>query len=244
MLHFGANDTDAPLEIPNMRLSVSVTDVLRNFSDYVNRGERFVLVRGGCPSRSSLPSPGGAGSGTFRGSWPTCRGWARWRLGPLRKTSIGRAPSWAGGGAGLRIGDHGERASARGASRRQGGYTGARRSIFVEAILDRLTLVTGNVREFGRVPGLRVEGRGGGNRGRGPRAPCPCCQGRRRGLSGPGRGWWCSGRVGASVARLAPPAPSYPPISSRNSEPGSTPLTQRWSRARVQATYRRWRSVS
>lgn len=46
-----------------MRITASVTDVLRNFSDYVNRvafrGERFLLVRGGKPVAELSPVPAG-----------------------------------------------------------------------------------------------------------------------------------------------------------------------------------------
>jgi antitoxin (DNA-binding transcriptional repressor) of toxin-antitoxin stability system len=46
-----------------MRISASVTDVLRNFSDYINRvvyrRERFVLVRGGRPVAELSPVPAG-----------------------------------------------------------------------------------------------------------------------------------------------------------------------------------------
>jgi antitoxin (DNA-binding transcriptional repressor) of toxin-antitoxin stability system len=46
-----------------MRLTASVTEVLRNFSDYINRvayrGERFVLMRGGKPVAELSPVPGG-----------------------------------------------------------------------------------------------------------------------------------------------------------------------------------------
>ncbi len=43
-----------------MRITATVTDVLRNFSDYVNRvayrGERFVLTRGGKEVAELVPS--------------------------------------------------------------------------------------------------------------------------------------------------------------------------------------------
>jgi antitoxin (DNA-binding transcriptional repressor) of toxin-antitoxin stability system len=43
--------------------TVSVTDVLRNFADYINRvayrGERFTLIRGGRPVAELTPVPGG-----------------------------------------------------------------------------------------------------------------------------------------------------------------------------------------
>lgn len=46
-----------------MRISASVTDVLRNFSDYINRvvyrRERFVLIRGGRPVAELSPVPAG-----------------------------------------------------------------------------------------------------------------------------------------------------------------------------------------
>jgi antitoxin (DNA-binding transcriptional repressor) of toxin-antitoxin stability system len=46
-----------------MKLAVSVTDVLRNFSDYINRvvyrGERFVLLRGGKAVAELTPVPSG-----------------------------------------------------------------------------------------------------------------------------------------------------------------------------------------
>jgi prevent-host-death family protein len=44
-----------------MRVSATVTDVLRNFSDYINRvayrGERFVLTRGGKEVAELVPAP-------------------------------------------------------------------------------------------------------------------------------------------------------------------------------------------
>lgn len=46
-----------------MKITASVTDVLRNFSDYINRvafrGERFILVRGGKPVAELSPVPAG-----------------------------------------------------------------------------------------------------------------------------------------------------------------------------------------
>lgn len=46
-----------------MKITASVTDVLRNFSDYINRvmyrGERFVLVRGGREVAELGPVPAG-----------------------------------------------------------------------------------------------------------------------------------------------------------------------------------------
>ncbi len=46
-----------------MRIKATVTDVLRNFSDYINRvayrGERFVLIRGGRPVAELSPLPQG-----------------------------------------------------------------------------------------------------------------------------------------------------------------------------------------
>ncbi len=46
-----------------MIIKVTVTDVLRNFADYINRvayrGERFVLVRGGRPVAELGPLPSG-----------------------------------------------------------------------------------------------------------------------------------------------------------------------------------------
>ena len=46
-----------------MKLTASVTDVLRNFSDYINRvayrGESFLLIRGGKPVAELLPVPVG-----------------------------------------------------------------------------------------------------------------------------------------------------------------------------------------
>lgn len=46
-----------------MRIEASVTELLRNFSDYVNRvvyrRERFVLLRGGKPVAELSPLPGG-----------------------------------------------------------------------------------------------------------------------------------------------------------------------------------------
>ncbi len=44
-----------------MKTTASVTDVLRNFSEYINRvafrGERFILVRGGKPVAELSPVP-------------------------------------------------------------------------------------------------------------------------------------------------------------------------------------------
>lgn len=46
-----------------MKLTATVTDVLRNFSDYINRvayrGEHFVLIRGGKPVAELSPVPAG-----------------------------------------------------------------------------------------------------------------------------------------------------------------------------------------
>lgn len=46
-----------------MKQEASVTDVIRNFADYINRvayrGERFVLIRGGKPVAELSPVPGG-----------------------------------------------------------------------------------------------------------------------------------------------------------------------------------------
>lgn len=46
-----------------MRIKATVTDVLRNFSDYINRvayrGERFVVIRGGKPVAEISPVPAG-----------------------------------------------------------------------------------------------------------------------------------------------------------------------------------------
>jgi antitoxin (DNA-binding transcriptional repressor) of toxin-antitoxin stability system len=46
-----------------MKRNVTVTEVLRNFADYINRvvyrGERFVLVRGGRPVAELSPIPAG-----------------------------------------------------------------------------------------------------------------------------------------------------------------------------------------
>jgi antitoxin (DNA-binding transcriptional repressor) of toxin-antitoxin stability system len=46
-----------------MKLSVTVTEVLRNFADYINRvayrGERFILLRGGKPVAELSPLPVG-----------------------------------------------------------------------------------------------------------------------------------------------------------------------------------------
>lgn len=50
-----------------MKLTATVTDVLRNFSDYINRvayrGERFVLIRGGKPVAELSPVPAGTRMG-------------------------------------------------------------------------------------------------------------------------------------------------------------------------------------
>ena len=54
-----------------MKLTATVTDVLRNFSDYINRvayrGERFVLIRGGKPVAELSPVP----TGTRLGDLPS-----------------------------------------------------------------------------------------------------------------------------------------------------------------------------
>jgi prevent-host-death family protein len=46
---------------PTMHTKATVTDVLRNFSDYINRvsyrGERFVLTRGGKEVAELVPAP-------------------------------------------------------------------------------------------------------------------------------------------------------------------------------------------
>jgi antitoxin (DNA-binding transcriptional repressor) of toxin-antitoxin stability system len=46
-----------------MKAEASVTDVSRNFADYINRvayrGERFVLIRGGKPVAELSPVPSG-----------------------------------------------------------------------------------------------------------------------------------------------------------------------------------------
>lgn len=53
-----------------MKYTATVTEVLRNFADYINRvayrGERFVLVRGGKPVAELSPVP----SGTRLGELP------------------------------------------------------------------------------------------------------------------------------------------------------------------------------
>jgi prevent-host-death family protein len=47
-----------------MKLAISVTDLMRNFADYINRvvyrGERFLLVRGGKPVAELSPLSTGA----------------------------------------------------------------------------------------------------------------------------------------------------------------------------------------
>lgn len=54
-----------------MRITTTVTDVLRNFSDYINRvvyrGERFVLVRGGREVAELGPVPSGTRLGDLPG---------------------------------------------------------------------------------------------------------------------------------------------------------------------------------
>lgn len=53
-----------------MRIEATVTELLRNFSDYINRvayrGERFVVIRGGKPVAELSPVP----SGTRLGELP------------------------------------------------------------------------------------------------------------------------------------------------------------------------------
>jgi len=54
-----------------MKRTASVTDVLRNFSDYINRvayrGEGFVLIRGGRPVAQLSPVPMGTRLGDLSG---------------------------------------------------------------------------------------------------------------------------------------------------------------------------------
>jgi len=54
-----------------MKRAVSVTDVLRNFSDYIDRvvyrGERFVLLRGGRAVAELTPVPSGTRLGDLPG---------------------------------------------------------------------------------------------------------------------------------------------------------------------------------
>lgn len=54
-----------------MRIDATVTDLLRNFSDYVNRvvyrGERFTLIRGGKPVAELSPVPAGTRLGDLPG---------------------------------------------------------------------------------------------------------------------------------------------------------------------------------
>jgi antitoxin (DNA-binding transcriptional repressor) of toxin-antitoxin stability system len=51
------------MQYDSMIQRASVTDVIRNFSDYINRvvyrGERFLLVRGGAPVAELSPLPAG-----------------------------------------------------------------------------------------------------------------------------------------------------------------------------------------
>lgn len=67
-----------------MIIKATVTDVLRNFSDYINRvayrGERFVLLRGGKPVAELTPVPSGTRLGDLPellASLPTLEGDAR-----------------------------------------------------------------------------------------------------------------------------------------------------------------------
>ena len=50
-----------------MRLTLSVTEVARNFAEYINRvayrGERFLLMRGGKPVAELRPVPAGKRAG-------------------------------------------------------------------------------------------------------------------------------------------------------------------------------------
>ncbi len=54
-----------------MKISANVTDLLRNFSDYINRvvyrRERFVLVRGGKPVAELSPLPSATRLGDLPG---------------------------------------------------------------------------------------------------------------------------------------------------------------------------------
>lgn len=54
-----------------MKSTISVTDVLRNFADYINRvayrGERFILMRGGKPVAELSPVPSGTRLGELPG---------------------------------------------------------------------------------------------------------------------------------------------------------------------------------
>jgi hypothetical protein len=54
----------------------------------------------------------------------------------------------------------------------------------------------------------------------------------------------CLSQIGTAACGSELSANQLPPRSARNSDPGSTPLTNRRSRARVHATYSNWRSVS
>jgi antitoxin (DNA-binding transcriptional repressor) of toxin-antitoxin stability system len=71
-----------------MSKAVSVTEVLRNFADYINRvayrGERFVLVRGGRPVAELSPVP----TGTCLGDLPDL-------LGGLPSLGREHAEEWA-----------------------------------------------------------------------------------------------------------------------------------------------------
>ncbi len=57
-----SSDSAMPAEAGGlMRVAATVTEVLRNFSDYINRvsyrGERFVLMRGGKAVAELVPAP-------------------------------------------------------------------------------------------------------------------------------------------------------------------------------------------
>lgn len=54
-----------------MKITATVTDVIRNFADYINRvayrGERFVLIRGGKSVAELSPVPAGTRLGDLPG---------------------------------------------------------------------------------------------------------------------------------------------------------------------------------
>ncbi len=123
-----------------MKITATVTDVLRNFSDYINRvayrRERFVLLRGGKPVAELSPVP----TGTRLGDLPGL-------LRALPSLSPEAAASFAD--------DLDEaRAELAGAGRTIGAHD---LWLAAAAVAHDLTLVTANVREFEGVPGLSVE---------------------------------------------------------------------------------------
>jgi antitoxin (DNA-binding transcriptional repressor) of toxin-antitoxin stability system len=127
-----------------MKVSATVTEVLRNFSDYINhvsyRGERFVLTRGGKVVAELVPAPP---AGRRCPSSPTCSrrfpAWATRKPSASPRTWLAAAPHpWPKPPA-IR------------------GHPDPRVGIAATAVSHGLTLATANRRDFDRIPGLAVE---------------------------------------------------------------------------------------